>query len=86
MIGGYRLQELPNILKYSDCLRNAASIVLGALVTKQSLYSCQKERDFIREAKMPLKFKKSLISKETYETASVFDVDGDGILDIVSGG
>ena len=35
---------------------------------------------------MPLKFKKSLISKETYETASVFAVDGDGILDIVSGG
>ena len=35
---------------------------------------------------MPLKFKKSLISKETYEAASVFDVDGDGILDIVSGG
>ena len=35
---------------------------------------------------MPLKFKKSLISKETYETAAAFDVDGDGIPDIVSGG
>ncbi|MEC8892201.1 MAG: VCBS repeat-containing protein [Candidatus Poribacteria bacterium] len=35
---------------------------------------------------MPLKFKKTLISKETYETAAAFDVDGDGIPDIVSGG
>ena len=35
---------------------------------------------------MPLKFKKALVSKETYETAAAFDVDGDGILDIVSGG
>ena len=35
---------------------------------------------------MPLKFKKLLISEEAYETAAAFDVDGDGILDIVSGG
>jgi len=35
---------------------------------------------------MPVKFKKRLISEETYETAAAFDVDGDGILDIVSGG
>ena len=35
---------------------------------------------------MPLKFKKKLVAKETYETASAFDVDGDGTLDIVSGG
>jgi len=34
---------------------------------------------------MPLKFKKTLIAKETYETAGVFDVNGDGVLDIVSG-
>ena len=35
---------------------------------------------------MPVKFKKTLISEETYETAAAFDVDGDGNLDIVSGG
>lgn len=35
---------------------------------------------------MPVKFKKVLISSETYESASVFDVDDDGVLDIVSGG
>ena len=35
---------------------------------------------------MPLKFKKTLISGEAFESASVFDVDNDGTLDIVSGG
>lgn len=35
---------------------------------------------------MSLKFKKTLISKEKFETASAFDVNGDGVLDIVSGG
>lgn len=34
---------------------------------------------------MPLKWKKTWISDETYESAGVFDVDGDGVLDIVSG-
>lgn len=34
---------------------------------------------------MPLKFTRRLISTETFESAGVFDVDGDGILDIVSG-
>ena len=34
---------------------------------------------------MPVKFKKVLISAETYESASAFDVDNDGVLDIVSG-
>ncbi len=34
---------------------------------------------------MPLKFKKILVSEETYETAGVLDVNGDGVLDIVSG-
>ncbi len=35
---------------------------------------------------MPLKWRKQWISDETYESAGVFDVDGDGVLDIVSGG
>ncbi len=35
---------------------------------------------------MPLKFTRVNISSETFETAGVFDVDGDGVLDIVSGG
>ncbi len=34
---------------------------------------------------MPLKWKKQWISDETYESAAAFDVDGDGITDIVSG-
>ena len=34
---------------------------------------------------MPLKFRKVLITGERYETAGVFDVNGDGVLDIVSG-
>lgn len=34
---------------------------------------------------MPIKWKKQWISDETYESAGVFDVDGDGVLDIVSG-
>src|ERR1035437_7157154 len=34
---------------------------------------------------MPLKWKKQWIADETYESAGVFDVDGDGKLDIVSG-
>lgn len=34
---------------------------------------------------MPLKWKKVWISDETYESAGVFDVNGDGIPDIVSG-
>jgi hypothetical protein len=34
---------------------------------------------------MPLKFRKVMIADERYETAGVFDVNGDGILDIVSG-
>jgi hypothetical protein len=35
---------------------------------------------------MPLKWKKVWISDETYESAGVFDVNGDGIPDIVAGG
>lgn len=34
---------------------------------------------------MPVRFAKRLISTETFESAGVFDVDGDGVLDIVSG-
>lgn len=34
---------------------------------------------------MPLRWKKVWISDETYESAAVFDVDNDGVLDIVSG-
>ncbi|MFA6111315.1 MAG: VCBS repeat-containing protein [Candidatus Latescibacterota bacterium] len=34
---------------------------------------------------MPVKFRKTLICGERYESAGIFDVDGDGILDIVSG-
>ncbi|MDP6778155.1 MAG: VCBS repeat-containing protein [Candidatus Latescibacteria bacterium] len=34
---------------------------------------------------MPLKWQKQWISDETYESAGVFDVDGDGVPDIVSG-
>lgn len=34
---------------------------------------------------MPLKFRKTLIADERYESAGVFDVDNDGVLDIVSG-
>jgi hypothetical protein len=34
---------------------------------------------------MPLKFRKQLIADERYESAGVFDVNNDGILDIVSG-
>ncbi|MCE9615914.1 MAG: VCBS repeat-containing protein [Lentisphaerae bacterium] len=35
---------------------------------------------------MPIKWRKQWISDETFESAGVFDVDGDGVLDIVSGG
>lgn len=35
---------------------------------------------------MPLSWRKQWISDETFESAGIFDVDGDGILDIVSGG
>ncbi len=35
---------------------------------------------------MPLKFTARLIAAENFESAAVFDVDGDGIPDIVSGG
>jgi hypothetical protein len=35
---------------------------------------------------MPLKWRKQWISDETFESVGVFDVDGDGVLDIVSGG
>jgi hypothetical protein len=34
---------------------------------------------------MPLSFEKRLIADERYESAAVFDVDNDGVLDIVSG-
>ena len=34
---------------------------------------------------MPLKWRKVLIAEERYETAGVFDVNGDGVPDIVSG-
>lgn len=34
---------------------------------------------------MPVKWRKVLIADERYESAGVFDVDGDGVLDIVSG-
>ena len=34
---------------------------------------------------MPLKFKKIVVSEETYETAGVFDVNENGVCDIVSG-
>ncbi len=34
---------------------------------------------------MPLKWRKELIADERYESAGVFDVDGDGVPDIVSG-
>ena len=35
---------------------------------------------------MPIKWRKVQISAEAFESANAFDVDGDGILDIVSGG
>ena len=35
---------------------------------------------------MPLKWKKQWIADETFESAGVFDVNNDGVLDIVSGG
>jgi len=35
---------------------------------------------------MPVKFRKTIISGERYESAGVFDVNGNGVLDIVSGG
>ena len=35
---------------------------------------------------MPVHFRKQFISEERFESAGVFDVDGDGHLDIVSGG
>ena len=35
---------------------------------------------------MPLKWTKRQISSETFEAAGVFDVDGDGVPDIVAGG
>lgn len=35
---------------------------------------------------MPIKWKKTWIADECYESAGVFDVNGDGVLDIVSGG
>jgi len=35
---------------------------------------------------MPIKWTKKLIAAENFESAGVFDVDGDGVLDIVSGG
>ncbi len=35
---------------------------------------------------MPLKWEKVWVSDETFESASVFDVNNDGVLDIVSGG
>ncbi len=34
---------------------------------------------------MPLRFRKTLIADERYESAGVFDVNNDGVLDIVSG-
>jgi hypothetical protein len=34
---------------------------------------------------MPIKWKRVWVSDETYESAGVFDVNGDGTLDIVSG-
>jgi hypothetical protein len=38
-----------------------------------------------KERTMPLKFRKELIADERFEAADVFDVNGDGVLDIVSG-
>lgn len=35
---------------------------------------------------MAISFRKRLLSRENFEAASVFDVNGDGVLDIVSGG
>lgn len=35
---------------------------------------------------MPVKFRKVQVAAETFEAAGVFDVDGDGVPDIVSGG
>ena len=34
---------------------------------------------------MPLRFRKELIAEETYEAAGIFDINGNGVLDIVSG-
>ena len=35
---------------------------------------------------MPLKFTRRVIAAESFESATVFDVNGDGVPDIVSGG
>ena len=35
---------------------------------------------------MPLRFKKVLVAAESFEAAGVWDVNGDGVPDIVSGG
>jgi hypothetical protein len=40
--------------------------------------------DFL-ECAMPVRFTRQLISSEPFESANAFDVDGDGVLDIVSG-
>src|SRR5665811_104355 len=34
---------------------------------------------------MPLKFRKAWVADDTFESAGVFDVNNDGVLDIVSG-
>src|ERR1035441_4276575 len=56
----------------------------------RSMCNCWKnrKRNFAEgmEHSMPVRFKKEFISAETFESAAAFDVDNDGVPDIVSGG
>jgi len=49
------------------------------------LYFVQSTSSEIEKTANPLKFKKKQIASESYETVGVFDVNNDGISDIVSG-
>lgn len=58
--------------------------LLISLLTNTSVAAQEKlKRD--KEDYVPLRFNKTKIASESYETAGVFDVNNDGVLDIVSG-
>ena len=54
-------------------------------VVLRALHVLRGSDPFGREPMPPLRFQKILIADERYESAGVFDVNNDGVLDIVSG-
>ena len=74
--------DFHRIGKNSQVHHSSQALQFAAAARAPRTDAMQTQR-FRRRDAMPLKFRKILIAEERHETAAVFDVNGDGALDIV---